>query len=250
MPAPEEALTARNVMFTGADGARSTPTRPSPPATTPAAGSSSSITCRAGTRAPRRSRGASPPVATTPSARTSTPARGSMSIPTTPRPPRGRPAGSPTSSSWATPGRHRGAAGAPHLQREGRGHRLLLGRPALLPHCGEPARRCGGRLLRGVRDRHRSRRLPAQGDPAGRPHPGPRLPAARPLRQRRPVPEPRAGGRAGGGAEAAGKTYEFHRYDGAGHAFFSVDRPAYRPEAAVDGWQRIFDWYGRYLAGG
>ena len=49
--------------------------------------------------------------------------------------------------------------------------------------------------------------------------------------------------------EAAGKTYEFHRYDGAGHAFFSVDRPAYRPDAAVDGWQRIFEWYGRYLAG-
>ena len=49
--------------------------------------------------------------------------------------------------------------------------------------------------------------------------------------------------------KAAGKTYEFHRYDGAGHAFFSVDRPAYRPEAAVDGWQRIFEWYGRYLAG-
>jgi carboxymethylenebutenolidase len=48
----------------------------------------------------------------------------------------------------------------------------------------------------------------------------------------------------------AGKTYEFHRYDGAGHAFFSVERPAYRPEAAVDGWQRIFEWYGRNLAGG
>ena len=48
---------------------------------------------------------------------------------------------------------------------------------------------------------------------------------------------------------AAGKTYEFHRYDGAGHAFFSVDRPAYRPEAAVDGWRRIFEWFGRNLAG-
>ncbi len=47
----------------------------------------------------------------------------------------------------------------------------------------------------------------------------------------------------------AGKTHEFHRYDGAGHAFFSVDRPAYRPESAVDGWQRIFAWFGRYLAG-
>jgi carboxymethylenebutenolidase len=36
-----------------------------------------------------------------------------------------------------------------------------------------------------------------------------------------------------------GKPHEFHRYDGAGHAFFSTDRPAYRPEAAVDGWERI-----------
>ena len=45
----------------------------------------------------------------------------------------------------------------------------------------------------------------------------------------------------------AGKPYEFHRYDGAGHAFFSVDRPAYRPEAAVDGWQRILDFFGTNL---
>jgi carboxymethylenebutenolidase len=48
--------------------------------------------------------------------------------------------------------------------------------------------------------------------------------------------------------KAAGKTYEFHSYEGAGHAFFSVDRPAYRPEAAVDGWQKIFDFFGKYLA--
>lgn len=46
-----------------------------------------------------------------------------------------------------------------------------------------------------------------------------------------------------------GKTYEFHRYDGAGHAFFATDRPSYRPEAAVDGWGRIWDWFGRYLGG-
>jgi carboxymethylenebutenolidase len=45
-----------------------------------------------------------------------------------------------------------------------------------------------------------------------------------------------------------GKTFEFHTYPGAGHAFFAVDRPAYRPEAAVDGWRRIFDWFGRYLS--
>jgi carboxymethylenebutenolidase len=45
-----------------------------------------------------------------------------------------------------------------------------------------------------------------------------------------------------------GKLHEFHTYEGAGHAFFAVDRPAYRPEAANDGWQRIWDWYGKYLA--
>ena len=45
-----------------------------------------------------------------------------------------------------------------------------------------------------------------------------------------------------------GKTTEFHSYEGAGHAFFAVDRPAYRPEAAVDGWAKIFDFYGRNLA--
>ena len=44
-----------------------------------------------------------------------------------------------------------------------------------------------------------------------------------------------------------GKTYEFHSYDGAGHSFFTVDRTAYRPEAAVDGWNRIFEWYEKYL---
>jgi carboxymethylenebutenolidase len=48
--------------------------------------------------------------------------------------------------------------------------------------------------------------------------------------------------------KAAGKTYEFHIYEGAGHAFFSVNRPAYRPEAATDGWEKIFAFYGKYLA--
>jgi carboxymethylenebutenolidase len=47
----------------------------------------------------------------------------------------------------------------------------------------------------------------------------------------------------------AGKDHEFHRYDGAGHAFFSVDRPAYRVEAAVDGWQRITSFFAAHLAG-
>ncbi len=45
----------------------------------------------------------------------------------------------------------------------------------------------------------------------------------------------------------AGKTFEFHSYAGAGHAFFATDRPSYRPEAAKDGWQRIWEFFGRHL---
>jgi carboxymethylenebutenolidase len=45
-----------------------------------------------------------------------------------------------------------------------------------------------------------------------------------------------------------GKAHEFHTYDGAGHSFFTVDRVAYRPEAANDGWQKIWDFFGRFLS--
>ncbi len=61
-------------------------------------------------------------------------------------------------------------------------------------------------------------------------------------------PSPEPGQRARRGSKVRGKTYEFHSYEGAGHAFFSVNRTAYRPEAAVDGWEKIFTWFGRYLA--
>ncbi|MGI8713815.1 MAG: dienelactone hydrolase family protein [Solirubrobacteraceae bacterium] len=43
------------------------------------------------------------------------------------------------------------------------------------------------------------------------------------------------------------KPHEFHRYDDAGHAFFANDRPAYRPAAANDGWERIAGFYSTYL---
>ncbi len=44
-----------------------------------------------------------------------------------------------------------------------------------------------------------------------------------------------------------GKNYEFHSYEGAGHAFFSVDRPSYNLDAAKDGWKRIWAFYGEHL---
>jgi carboxymethylenebutenolidase len=46
-----------------------------------------------------------------------------------------------------------------------------------------------------------------------------------------------------------GKPHEFHRYDGAGHAFFATDRPAYRPEAANDGWAQIESFFNTHLGG-
>jgi carboxymethylenebutenolidase len=44
------------------------------------------------------------------------------------------------------------------------------------------------------------------------------------------------------------KPHEFHTFAGAGHAFFSVDRPAYRVEAANEGWAKIWDFFGKHLA--
>jgi carboxymethylenebutenolidase len=45
-----------------------------------------------------------------------------------------------------------------------------------------------------------------------------------------------------------GKNYEFHRYNGAGHAFFNWQRDAYRPEQAMDGWSKVFNFFNRHLA--
>jgi carboxymethylenebutenolidase len=45
-----------------------------------------------------------------------------------------------------------------------------------------------------------------------------------------------------------GKTYEFHRYDGVGHAFFNTWRDGYRAPQALDGWEKVFAFYKKYLA--
>lgn len=44
-----------------------------------------------------------------------------------------------------------------------------------------------------------------------------------------------------------GKVYEFYRYDGAGHAFFNVDRDSFHPKAASDGWKKIENFFGKNL---
>ena len=46
----------------------------------------------------------------------------------------------------------------------------------------------------------------------------------------------------------AGKEFEFHTFAGAGHAFFAVDRPSYRPDAATEGWKLTLDFFARTLA--
>jgi len=45
-----------------------------------------------------------------------------------------------------------------------------------------------------------------------------------------------------------GKDYEFHRYDGATHGFFYYFAPMYRQEAAMDGWEKVFAFFGKNLA--
>jgi carboxymethylenebutenolidase len=45
-----------------------------------------------------------------------------------------------------------------------------------------------------------------------------------------------------------GKQYEFHRYDGAGHGFFYYHAPLYRQQQAMDGWNKVFAFFERYLS--
>ena len=93
--------------------------------------------------------------------------------------------------------------------------------------------------------------FPLQVSPFGRPHRRAARAAARPVRQRGRAPLPRRRSTSSRSCSRThGKTYEFHRYDDAGHAFFSVDRPSYRVAAAVDGWERIRDFLARHLAPG
>lgn len=44
-----------------------------------------------------------------------------------------------------------------------------------------------------------------------------------------------------------GKQYEFHRYDGAGHGFWYYHAPMYRPQQAMDAWQKTFEFFAEHL---
>lgn len=44
------------------------------------------------------------------------------------------------------------------------------------------------------------------------------------------------------------KTYEFHSYPGAGHGFFYYERPSYRQEQALDGWNKIWGFLSKNLS--
>ena len=45
-----------------------------------------------------------------------------------------------------------------------------------------------------------------------------------------------------------GKAYEFYRYDGASHGFFYYHTPMYRPEAAMDGWEKVLGFFAGHLS--
>jgi len=45
-----------------------------------------------------------------------------------------------------------------------------------------------------------------------------------------------------------GKTYQFNRYDGAGHGIFYYHMPLYRQQQAMDGWEKVLGWFSQYLS--
>jgi carboxymethylenebutenolidase len=47
--------------------------------------------------------------------------------------------------------------------------------------------------------------------------------------------------------KAAGKSYEFHRYDGAGHGIWYHHRPLYRVEQAADSWNKTIAFLKKHI---
>lgn len=44
-----------------------------------------------------------------------------------------------------------------------------------------------------------------------------------------------------------GKNYKFYRYDGAGHGFWYYHTDRYRPQQAMDAWNKVFEFFGEHL---
>ncbi len=61
-------------------------------------------------------------------------------------------------------------------------------------------------------------------------------------------PSPEETARMEAALQEHGKEYEFHTFEDAGHAFFAIDRPNYRVDAAAKGWELVWDFFGRHLA--
>ncbi|MFC7482869.1 dienelactone hydrolase family protein [Luedemannella flava] len=51
-----------------------------------------------------------------------------------------------------------------------------------------------------------------------------------------------------GGVRAAGLPHEIVTYPGVDHAFFNDTGPRYNAEAAADAYQRVLNWFDRYLS--
>ncbi len=63
-------------------------------------------------------------------------------------------------------------------------------------------------------------------------------------------PSPEETGRMEAALKEHGKEYQFHTFENAGHAFFAVDRPNYRVDATAQGWELVWEFFGRHLGGG
>ena len=138
-------------------------------------------------------------------------------------------------------------ARARRLERKGRRDRLLLGRPAGVRGRVQPSTS----TPRSTATAGESSRHPKTSRRHGRSRPSTAPPDLRcPLlglfgaEDANPSPEQTA--QIESALHANGKTYEFHTFDDAGHAFFSR-RPAELPRrrGASEGWKLIWDFFGR-----